>query len=258
VGAVLGLVQGATEFLPVSSSGHLVLARHLLGVATPGAAWEAWLHVGTLGAVALAYRRELVRLAQGIATGGRERAFAAALAWGTLPAAAAGLTLRRPLEALYASPLPAAWGLVATACVLLSLPFCPPGRDRTEGEGALAALPPGRALLVGCAQALALLPGLSRSGATIAAARWLGLPAEQATTFSFLLSVPAVVGAAALELGGHGAALALSPAAAAGAAAAFLSGYAALALTRRLVPRGRLALFAPYALLVALTALVRP
>jgi len=255
----LGVLQGATEFLPVSSSGHLVLARALLGVHTPGAVLEAWLHLGTLAAVLAVFGGQ-VRTLAGAASADRARSRPArrallALAVGSVPAAALGLAARTGLEAAFASPRSAAFGLLATTCVLVSMRFSPLGLPAgTAGDPPQ----PGawRALAVGAAQALALLPGLSRSGATIAAGRWLGLCGSDAAAFSFLLSVPAVVGAAALELAGHAGPV-VSASAVFGAAAAFAVGYGALRAVLALVKGDRLYLFAPYTLALALVVLVR-
>jgi undecaprenyl-diphosphatase len=252
-------VQGLTEFLPVSSSGHLVAARALAGVATPGAALEVWLHLGTLLPVVIVYRQAFADMARGLVArdeGGRGRAALAALVVATAPAAAVGLLARDSLEAAFASPRVAALGLLGTTALLASLAFVPAAR-RAGGRAGTPAPAPLRAAIVGLAQALALVPGLSRSGSTIVAGRWLGLAPDEAAAFSFLLSVPAVLGAALVEgvshgLGGIGPAAALS-----GFGAAAVSGYAALALVRRLVVGGRLGLFAPYTLAVAVAVLWR-
>ena len=257
--SLLGMLQGLTEFLPVSSSGHLVAARALMGVRAPGASLEAWLHVGTALAVVVAYRRALCHLVRScLARGERDgwRAFAALLL-GSLPAAVAGLLLRAPLEAAFASPTVAAIGLLATTVCLASLSFLPAGGGPAGGAARAPAPAPWRAVAIGCAQALALVPGLSRSGSTIAAARWLGLGSEDAAAFSFLLSLPAVLGAAALEAAVHGALPVAPVPALVATAVSALSGLAALTAVRRLLAGGRLGLFAPYTLALALALLWR-
>lgn len=265
--ALLGLLQGLTEFLPVSSSGHLVAARALVGAQAPGAALEVWLHLGTLVPVVAVYRQSLGAILAALlgAGDGRGRRALLALVLGSLPAAAVGLGARSALEAAFASPDAAAVGLVATTLALTSLAFVAPTRPgpaRAAGLGpaavpAVPGVPAVPALLIGCAQALALTPGLSRSGATIVAGRWLGLGAEDAAAFSFLLSIPAVLGAAVVEGLGHGASALAPLQAAAGFAAAATSGGAALWAVRRLLARGRLACFAPYTLALAVAVLWR-
>jgi undecaprenyl-diphosphatase len=250
-------LQGLTEFLPVSSSGHLVAARALLGAHAPGAALEVWLHLGSLLPVVVVYRAELVALARGLdgREGGRGRSALLALALASLPAALFGLLARHALEAAFDAPSVAAIGLLGTTALLASLRFLPRSvRAPTPGVPDPGPL---RALAIGCAQALALVPGLSRSGSTIAAGRWLGLDPATAAAFSFLLSIPAVLGAALLEAVGHGSGGVPAMPALAGFAAAALSGYLALWAVRRLLDRGRLDLFAPYTLVVAVAILWR-
>lgn len=193
---VLGIVQGATEFLPVSSSGHLVLARVLLHVSPPGAALEAALHGGTLLSVIWYYRRPLFRAVEHVndrsdlGRNARHRLISVALA--SLPAAFVALVFRTALEGQFARPLTAAFGFLATAAVIASLGFCRSGRTAWPSVGG--------ALLIGVIQAFALVPGLSRSGATTVAGRWLGLTDKASAQFSFILSVPAVAGAMVLEM----------------------------------------------------------
>jgi undecaprenyl-diphosphatase len=248
---LLGVLQGLTEFLPVSSSGHLVLARAVLGVATPGASLEAALHGGTLLAVLWAYRADLRTLAEGACrpgpAGGGARAALLALAVATLPAAIVAVVARHALEAMFARPVTAAWGEVATTLLLASLAFAGPGRARRP-----TAL---QALGVGIAQALALVPGLSRSGATLAAGRWLGLEARESVRFAFWLSAPASLGAVIVEapalarVGIDGPAWAVAVAVAAGV------GVFAIRAVERLVAHNRLWGFALYTGAVAVLSL---
>ncbi|MCK9995317.1 MAG: undecaprenyl-diphosphate phosphatase [Candidatus Krumholzibacteria bacterium] len=193
---LLAVVQGLTEFLPVSSSGHLVLFQYFLGVREGDVFFDVLLHVGTLGSILVVYRREILRLLKfdRAATG-----YLVSLAVGTLPAVAVGLLLKSHIEELYHSPLVAAGGLVFTAAVLFSTRFSRSSQPLDDPwEPHPVAL--GRALLIGIAQGFAILPGISRSGSTIAAALWAGLPRAEAARFSFLLSIPAVGGALVLQL----------------------------------------------------------
>lgn len=207
------------------------------------------MHLGTLLPVVVVYRRRLVAIARAVAGRGDEdgRRLVRALALATAPAALVGVLVRGSLEAAFAAPAVAAVGLVATAGLLLSLrATAQPGRATGTVPG------PTVALLIGMAQACALLPGLSRSASTIVSARWLGLGPDDAAAFSFLLSVPVVLGAAMVEALGHGTArLAPAPALVAFAFAA-ASGYLALRLVQTVLRRGRLDLFAPYVLALAL------
>lgn len=190
MGAVLlGLVQGLTEFLPVSSSGHLLLLRTALQVASPGATLEVWLHGATLVSVLIALRRRLGEILRGLHH--REASAVRILSMlgvGTLPAALFGFLLRHQLEVLF-HPRVAAVGFILTSLLLFTAPR-PTGGGRRLAQIRLA-----DALLVGMMQAVALIPGLSRSASTMAAARWCGLSPETAAEFSFLLAIPVILGA---------------------------------------------------------------
>jgi len=178
---LLAVVQGLTEFLPVSSSGHLVLFQHFLGTRQGDVFFDVILHVGTLGSILVVYRNEILRLLR----------FDKA-AWGYLISLAVGT-----LPAVI--PLFAAGGLLVTAVALFSTRYSDSAKPL--GDPWVPRAPSlGRALAIGLAQACAILPGISRSGSTIAAALWAGLPRAEAARFSFLLSVPAVSGALVLQL----------------------------------------------------------
>jgi undecaprenyl-diphosphatase len=247
-GIALGVVQGFTEFLPVSSSGHLVLAQALLGVRVPGILLEVTVHAATLLAVLLYFRKRLLALALSLRALARWRSAAeeeregvrtmAALALATLPAAVAGLAFKDAVESAFEDPRLVCALLAATGVGLLATRFAPaPG----------AATTPPRALAVGCAQALALLPGISRSGSTIAAALFLRIEGARAAEFSLLLSIPAVGGALLLE-GREIAAVEHAGPLAAAFAAAFLSGLLAIALLFRVLQRRSFWLFGVYCL----------
>ncbi|MCX7750406.1 MAG: undecaprenyl-diphosphate phosphatase [Candidatus Bipolaricaulota bacterium] len=247
--ALLGLVQGLTEFLPVSSSGHLALGGLLLGVESPGLALEAAVHLGTLGAVLLLFRRDLLGLAQGLARDPGARRYVLLLALGTLPIALVGLLLGDVLEGAFASPRAVGAGFLGTAA-LLALGRVATRRTRREAVNAADAL------VVGLAQGLALLPGISRSGATVAAGLVRGLRPEAAARFSFLLSIPAIGGASALALARAAGDPGLSlPALAVAFLCAFGSGLLAIRLFLALLRRGILGPFALYCALLGLAAL---
>ena len=237
----LGVVQGLTEFLPVSSSGHLLILERLLGVRTPGVLFEVALHVATLLSVVLYYRGRILELAVGCATGRREAwRYVGKLGMGTVPAVIAVLLAGDLLEAQFDLPPVAGAGLLLTGFALWT--------TRNTGASAHEAEPSWRAAaLIGCAQAFAILPGISRSGTTVAVALALGVAPVRAAEFSFLLGVLAVLGAAARELPG----LATVPpdvrgALVVGGAAALVSGVAAIWLFVRLVRAGSIHRFAFY------------
>ena len=192
----LAVLQGLTEFLPVSSSGHLVLGRELFGFrAIDGVLVTIALHLGTLVAVLGVYGRDLLTILRD-ALGGRPRELGLVVL-GSVPAAVVGIGAGDALDALFESPDVAAGGLLATAAILLAGEAA--RRRRAESAGEPAPLGAGAALAIGVAQALAICPGISRSGSTISAGLLLGQPADRAARFSFLLSLPAIGGAALLE-----------------------------------------------------------
>lgn len=223
--ALLGVVQGLTEFFPVSSSGHLVLAQSLLGVQPPGVAFEAAVHLATLGAVLWAYRARVAELAGGLVRGeGAALRYVGLLALASIPAAAVGLAGRSWFEAAFERPVLAASLLLVSGAFAWSLRRTGP-RAEEDRPG------PGEALLVGVAQSIAILPGISRSGSTVAAGVWAGVRPVRMAEFSFLLSVPAIAGAGLLEADAIGRAVADGGAAlGVGFAAALLSGVLAIRL----------------------------
>ncbi len=213
--ALLGVVQGLTEFLPVSSSGHLVLAQAVLGVSLPGVLFEITVHVATLGAVLWVYRARVAELAAGVVRGeGASLRYVGLLALASVPAALLGVGARGTVERAFERPTAAAALLLVTGALVWTVRRTAPAADDPEPGS-------GPALWAGCAQALALLPGISRSGATVAAGVWQGVEPVRMAEFSFLLSVPAIGGAALLQIDG------LTGAAAGGAAAPLAVGFVA-------------------------------
>ena len=198
---LLGILQGATEFLPVSSSGHLVIIPHVLGWPAPGLTLDTILHLGTLVAVVAYFWSDLWTLARAAWRSLRLRMLdepEARLAWGvvvgTIPAAVIGFLLQDYFEQLFGMPRAAAIFLLVTAALLIASDYL--GKRRLP----LSAISWWHALLIGLAQALAIAPGLSRSGSTIAAGLLLGYRREDATRFSFLLAVPIVLGSGVYQL----------------------------------------------------------
>lgn len=226
----LGLVQGLTEFLPVSSSGHLVMAQSLLGLEESGVVFEVAVHVATLVSVLVFYRRRVAGLVVDTLRRRPEALeYVGKLFVATLPAVALVLVAGDFLESLFDRPLVVGVALLTTGAILWS--------TRSTLPGAHAGTPTwSNALWIGCAQAFAIVPGISRSGSTVAMALALGVAPAAAAEFSFLMSVPAILGAAVLKLGELAT---IAPDAvvplAAGSAAAGVSGVAAIWLFVRLL-----------------------
>lgn len=191
---ILGFVQGATEFLPVSSSGHLVVAQELLDVHVDGVLFEVAVHVATLFSIALVYRRRIVDLVVGMVRREPDSwRYVGLLVAATIPAAVLGLAFEDRLEALFDDPVVPGVAFLVTGLVLWS------------SRAALKKDPQGKpwltaAVLIGLAQAFALVPGISRSGSTVVAALWLGVAPAEAAAFSFLMALPAIAGAAVLQV----------------------------------------------------------
>lgn len=245
---LLGIVQGLTEFLPVSSSGHLVLAQAALGVRLPGVVFEVVVHLATLCAVLWVYRERVLALARGVVAGDRESwTYVLLLAVATVPIALVGFFGRSFLRRTFEEPMLAAALLLVTGGLdwSISKTASREGDERPDLRQSLG---------VGLSQAVAILPGISRSGITVATGTWLGVDPIRIAEFSFLMSVPAIAGAGVLELrnleaathqGGAGI-LAL------GFAAALICGILAIHLFLRMLERRTFHRFAYYCWTVGL------
>ncbi len=243
---ILAIVQGIGEFLPISSSGHVVVGDALLGGAKESTRLNIVLHLGTLASILVFYWSRIWQLLSS------DRRVIGLLIVGTIPAALIGLTVRYRFAHVLENPLLAGFLFSVTAFLLMLLLRVKNG-DRDYRQ-----IGYGTALLIGLAQALAILPGISRSGTTIVAAALLGVRRDSAATFSFLLAIPAIAGAGVLEMKDL-----LNPTEdievslgllLAGAAIAFVVGLVSLKVLVRLLDRGRLHLFAywliPFGMLV--------
>lgn len=192
----LGILQGLTEFLPISSSGHLVLTQKAMGLKEAPLAWDVFLHLGTLLAVLIFLRKAIWQLTLGVfqKSGVVERKTLVALLIATLPAAGLGFLFKNQIFNFFSSEKMVGVGFLITSFLLLSTKWSRPGKVIIDQ------LSLKQTLLIGLAQALALMPGISRSGATIVLGLWVGLTPHKAFTFSFLLSIPAILGANLLEI----------------------------------------------------------
>lgn len=265
----MGAIQGATEFLPVSSSGHLAAGQLILiqgnlkdTLQNQPLLLEILLHVATLLAVVLVYRRDILGILQGMKAAlvgtidrnlnatlnsDKNSLWATALFVGTIPTGILGFLLKNTASAVASSPLLLGISFLCCAAILFASRFWK-GGDRSISLKT--------ALIIGLVQGIAVLPGISRSGITIVTALALGLDREDAAKFSFLLSIPAILGAAVLEIDMDALFMNqnLLPLLA-GAAAAFAVGIGALVGLIKLVKAGRLWLFSPYVALVGISAI---
>ncbi len=254
---VLGVIQGITEFLPISSDGHLALAQLLLGIEEGGLTFSVMLHAGTLLATLLVLRgrvapavvdgtKALVKPSRfSSSSGGRD---ALVVICASLPTAVIGLVLRDAVERWTHSPMVIGLGFLGTAAVVFSTRFVRVGQREVPSVVG--------AILIGLCQGLAVLPGLSRSGSTIAAALWLKVRPDRAFELSMLMSLPAVAGAIALEARHLGKTPEAILPAAIGASVAFVVGVVALLLLRRIVMRGHFAWFAAWVAPLGIVSMV--
>lgn len=240
-GVILGFVQGVTEFFPVSSSGHLVMAQAMLSVDVPGVLFEVAVHVATLFSILLVYRSRVTELIRGVLSGDRDAyEYVGLIVVATIPAGLLGVFAKDRIETLFENPYVPGFALLATGVFLWS--------SRGPLATAVEKRPTWRsALLIGVAQACALVPGISRSGATVVAALWLGLEAREAAAFSFLMAVPAIVGAAVLQIPDLAGAPALGTSALiGGGVVAAVTGVLAIRTFVAILARRSFHFFAPY------------
>jgi undecaprenyl-diphosphatase len=263
---VLGVVQGFTEFLPVSSTAHLVLVPWALKWDSPllnSLDFDVALHLGTLVAVLGYFIKDWILLARSFfssLTKLSRRQFLTQwerLAWlvvvATIPGAVLGVMFEKYIETTFRSPLLIAGTLVIVAILMLLAERSTVGRGREMERMSLPA-----AVMIGFAQASALVPGVSRSGATITAGLWAGYRREAAARFSFLLSTPIIAGASLMKLGHliKGVQAGNGPVIAAGVAASAVSGFLAIAFLINYLKRHKLDLFAYYRIALAAAILV--
>jgi undecaprenyl-diphosphatase len=254
--ALLGVIQGLTELLPVSSSGHLALAGILFGFEGSGLTLNVMLHAGTFVAtVIILWRRLVPAVAEGVSAlrqpsrfsktpGGRD---ALVVILASIPTAIIGLALRDAVERWTSSPLVVGLGFALTGVSLVSTRWVKPGeREVPTLLGALA---------IGVVQGIAVLPGISRSGSTITLALWLGVRPDRAFELSMLMSLPAVLGAVLVELPHFGSAGGSVGAALLGALVALGVGLLSLLVLRAVVMRGHFAWFALWVLPLAVATL---
>jgi undecaprenyl-diphosphatase len=269
--AALGILQGLTEFLPISSSGHLVLGENLLKVKYGDISFEVFLHFGTFLSVVIVFRRTIWGMVKAVASKGRAvcgrcgrsnslhydqtrlnqdwRLFWLILA-GSIPAGVLGILFKEAVEKSFSSSLFASIMLLITGSVLLLTRLFEDAKGKIKFPDAF---------LIGVAQAMAMLPGISRSGLTISAGIFRGIEREKAAEFSFLLSLPAILGASALKL--KDVLNASNPSSdlsdyLIGMILAFLSGCLAIKFLLKVIGKGKFEYFGLYCLLIGFLSLI--
>ncbi|MBN2428656.1 MAG: undecaprenyl-diphosphatase UppP [Deltaproteobacteria bacterium] len=252
----LGFIQGMTEFLPVSSSGHLAIAQHYLpNFQQPGVLFDVMLHVGTMVAVIIYFRKDIIQLATSPFLKGEEpkvyRHMLKLLILGSVPTAIIGLLFKDFFTGLFDNLTVVSSMLLVTGCLLFV-------SERVRNDGRRTAdMNISDALIVGIAQGCAIVPGISRSGATISTLLFKGVEGETAARFSFLLALPAVFGAALLSLKDISqVASAEVPAYVLGTAVAFAAGLFSIHFLMKVIRKKRLFAFAIYCWLAGATFLL--
>lgn len=263
---LLGTIQGLTEFLPISSSGHLVIFQKIIGLKNPEVMLDVSLHIGTLLAILIFFRDDIKAIIiEGLAfirdviskkkTVGEIRRVpnAALILWilvGTIPTGIIGILFKPLFIHMFGSAFVVGVMLIVTGLILASS-LCIPGSMKKNSEPGLIS-----ALLVGLMQGTAIIPGISRSGSTIVCGLFCGLNREAAGRFSFLLSVPAIIGASLLEFDISKITNIGATPFIVGIGVSFIVGLLALKITMTLVRRGNLSYFAPYCLLAGILTII--
>lgn len=239
---ISGVVQGITEFFPISSSGHLVILHSIFGFKKPEIAFDVFLHIGTLLSVLIFFSKDIAAIIT------KDRRTLYLLAWASVPTFIIGFALKGPAESFFSSPVFVGYMLVINGIWLfLASYFASKKREASS-------VTPSNSFLIGIAQGLAVIPGISRSGATIATGMLSGIDGEFAVKFSFLLSIPAILGASALKLANIGQDMAAgsAPQFIAGAISAMIVGILAIKALLKLVKNNRLKFFAGYCVLAGM------
>lgn len=252
---LLGLIEGLTEFLPVSSTGHLILIGDMMGFeGPPGKTFEIVIQLGAIAAVCVVYWQRLLAAGLGVARDPRQRAFVRNILLGFLPAMVVGVVAYKHIRALLDSPVVVAVALVAGGFAILAIERV----VRKPRHFAVEDFPLPLALKIGIFQCLAMIPGVSRSGATIMGSLMMGVERRAAAEFSFFLAIPTMMGATAYSLYKNWSALSFDNGAliAAGFAAAFLSALLVVRAAIAFIGRHGFAPFAWYRIVFGSVMLV--
>ena len=244
---ILGILQGITEFLPVSSSGHLVLAQYLLGIESPGNTLEVLFHIGTLFSVFYVFNKDIKSIVISLNEKPTQK-LVIYIIIATIPAVIIGLIFKSHIINLFSSIVPVGYALLSTGVILtLSINF----KNKNKSLSYLYSL------LIGLAQAVAIIPGISRSGTTIAISMLMGIPPKEAARFSFLLSIPVIIGAGLLgflELESYG--LLTPKFIITGILTSFIVGTLSLKILLKILEVGRFHFFGIYCIIAGIVAVL--
>ncbi len=260
---ILGILQGFTEFLPVSSSGHLVLAQHLLNVLSESdLMFDVYVHVGTLISVFVVLWNDIIAIVRAVGSSllhmkiredyksDEYVRMGVAIVVGSIPAGVIGVMYHERIKDAFTDPKLVAMNLVITGLILFLTRLARPNQNKRVGVVS--------SFIIGLAQAFAILPGISRSGSTISAAMYLKLTPVRAARFSFLLSIPVIAGAALFETKSmikQGVDIGALPLIA-GTIAAAITGYFSIKVLLKFLEKGRISWFAIYCLVVGILGII--
>ncbi|MCK5541887.1 MAG: undecaprenyl-diphosphate phosphatase [Desulfobacterales bacterium] len=249
-GVLLGILQGVTEFLPVSSSGHLVLGQHFFNMAEPMLAFNISVHLGTLAAIVIVFFKDIKEIGSSIfkpASSKSNNKLLLLIITGCLPTAVLGYVINIWGNIVFSSILLVGCMLILTGIILWLTRKKQNTQNNQSKDIQISNFTFKSAFFIGVCQGIAVIPGISRSGATISAGLFAGLDRKMAAKFSFLLSIPAIIGAELLHLAkGLDQPIIITKATILGTLAAFITGYIALVFLLKIVNKGKLHLFAPY------------
>lgn len=245
---ILGSLQGLTEFLPISSSGHLVIGQHILGLSLPGNIFEVLVHMGTFCSILIVFKKDIFNMIFNFSSA-KNRNLIIAIIIGTIPAVAIGFTLKENISLIFDNVSVVSFSLIITGVWLILTKW---SVEKNRSINSVSGF------IIGCAQAAAIIPGISRSGATIGAAMFFGISPEKAAKFSFLLAIPAIAGAGLLT------ALDVETASMNGLTfpviltaflSSFLVGWASLHWLLQLISKGKFHWFGIYCLVIGIITL---
>lgn len=263
-GILLGILQGITEFLPVSSSGHLVLGQHFFNLTEPMLAFDISVHMGTLAAIVIVFFKDIKEISISVYKAIFAKSdikFFLLIITGCIPTAIIGFIIQIWKDVIFSSILLVGFMLIVTGCILwLTRHKQKPIEEQNMDISSFSFK---SAFFIGVCQGIAVIPGISRSGATISAGLFAGLDRKMAAKFSFLLSIPAIIGAELLQLigsldslGSVSQPVIMTNITFFGTLASFITGYIALIILLKIVNNGKLHLFAPYCWVAGISVII--
>ncbi|MCD4742497.1 MAG: undecaprenyl-diphosphate phosphatase [Desulfobacteraceae bacterium] len=263
-GILLGILQGITEFLPVSSSGHLVLGQHFFNLTEPMLAFDISVHMGTLAAIVIVFFKDIKEIGISVYKAIYAKSdikFFLLIITGCIPTAIIGFIIQIWEDVIFSSILLVGFMLIVTGCILwLTRHKQKPMKEQSMDISNFSFK---SAFFIGVCQGIAVIPGISRSGATISAGLFAGLDRKMAAKFSFLLSIPAIIGAELLQLigslnslGSVNQPVIMTNITLFGTLSSFITGYIALIILLRIVNNGKLHLFAPYCWVAGIAVII--